>query len=153
MSRIQSKPTIFHPRHYPRNQNAQKVNRKLNILQTLLQNRIPGFITFIAKYKWSLRPTLNYASLVRYLGTFSCEIKKLQRRKKKFQIITGYTKTTAIQHLHKETNILPILNHLDMIGTQFYSSTIDQSHSYHHNLQDTQDHLKITSIIICSILW
>ena len=42
------------------------------------------------------------------------------------------TQTTPIRHLHVETKVFPLKNHLERRGTQFYSSTSDTSHPLHY---------------------
>src|SRR6201990_608897 len=116
--------------------------RKLNIIRILSHNNFSNELaTLIIAYKQFIRPTLNYASPAWYPTTSPSNIEKLQKTQNTaLRIITGCTRTTPIQHVHKETKILPICVHLDMIGTQFYTNTLDISHPCRYTLQDHTRH-------------
>jgi hypothetical protein len=61
------------------------------------------------------------------------------------KIITGCTQTTPTEHIHAETKILRLREHLDMRGTQFLAAaTNDTEHPCHymHNHTQTPRHIK-----------
>src|SRR5215469_14948136 len=104
-------------------------------------------------YKQVIRPTLNYASPAWYspLSQANKDImQKLQNRS--LRIITGCTATTPIYHLHNETKILTVKQHLEMIGTQFFSSTLNPNHPNHQLLhrQPPQRNKKMTPTLLYS---
>ena len=58
---------------------------------------------------------------------------KLQRTQNTaLRIATGCTKTTPIQHLHDETEVLPLRSHMDMRGTHAFTSTFSPTHPLHY---------------------
>ena len=74
-------------------------------------------------------------------------LQKLQNRS--LRIITGCTETTPIYHLHNETKILTVQQHLKMIGTQFFSLTLIPNHPNHHR-QPPQRNKKMTPALLYS---
>lgn len=66
---------------------------------------------------------------------------------KALRTLTGCTKSTNISHLHHETKILPIKDHLNMKGTQFLASTQNPSHpcNFMHHHPPPQRHMKRTT--------
>ena len=48
------------------------------------------------------------------------------------RITTGCTNTTPLHHLHHETQVLPLKQHMDMRGTHQYTSTAYPAHPLHH---------------------
>ena len=66
---------------------------------------------------------------------------------KALKIITGCTATTPIDHLHHETKVIRVKDHLDMRGTQFLAAaSTNQHHPVHYlsNLPPTPRNLKTT---------
>merc|ERR1712074_433299 len=54
---------------------------------------------------------------------------KLQRlQNSALRISTGCVKTSAVDHLHAETQILPVRNHLSLLCSQFLARTLIPSH-------------------------
>ena len=92
-------------------------NKKLNILKIITSSNIDHNKQLsITTYKQFIRPVLNYASPVWYPSLSKKNINTLQTTQNKaLRNITGCTSTTPQQHLHDETNILPINTHLEMI--------------------------------------
>ena len=60
-------------------------------------------------------------------------VETLQRvQNSALRIATGYTKSTSIAHPHAETKVLPVKDHLNMRGTQFYATAADPQHPYNY---------------------
>ena len=61
------------------------------------------------------------------------------------RIATGCTLPTDSPHLHNETRVLTLHQHLDMKGAQFFSSTLDPTHTCHslHNRPNRSRHKKV----------
>ena len=130
----------------PHTQNIiSSANRKLNVIRSLSSNNFSNEITTLSLfYKQFIRTNLNYASTAWYPLTSTSNRDKLQIiQNKALRIITGCLTTTHIQHLHDETKILPIKNHLDMIGTQYYALSRNPLQPSHHDLENpTRQRLK-----------
>ena len=70
--------------------------------------------TLIATYKTVMRPALEYASSI------WTSINKLQvMQNAALRTVTGCTQDTNIQHLHDETLILPIHEHIQLHASQY----------------------------------
>ena len=91
--------------------------------------------TLVVTYKAVMRPTLEYASSIWFPMASPTSINKLQvMRNAALRACTGCTHDTNIQHLHDETNILPIQKHL-----QLHASQVRQKAQYlSHPLYDSR---------------
>ena len=75
--------------------------------------------TLVATNKAVMRPTLEYASSIWSPMASPTSINKLQvMQNAALRACTGCTHDTNIQHLHDETNILPIQKHLRLHASQ-----------------------------------
>ena len=93
--------------------------------------------TLTLVYKQHIRSILNYASPAWAPVISDTQLRKLQTTQNTaLRIILGSTQTTPINHLHAETKILTIKQHLDMRGTQFLASVINNTNSPCHYLHN-----------------
>ena len=85
-------------------------------------------------HKQFIRPVISYGSTAWSPNTSESNHKPLQViQNNALRIATGCTNTTPINHLHQETKVLPIKNHLDMRGAQYYAAaSIDTQHPCHY---------------------
>ena len=99
-------------------------------------------------YKQYIRSVLDYASPAWAPSASQTAHKKLQTiQNSALRIITGCTQTTPIEHLHAETKVLKLHEHLDMRGTQFLATAVhNPNHPCHymHNKLPTPRHIKNT---------
>ena len=97
--------------------------------------------TLVATYKAVMRPTLEYASSIWSPMASPTSINKLQvMQNAALRACTGCTHDTNIQHLHDETNILPIQKHLQLHASQIrqkaqYPSLPLYKYTTHNNSQ------------------
>ena len=85
--------------------------------------------TLMATYEAALRPALEYASSIWKPVVSSTSINKLQfMQNSALRIATGCTQDTYIQHLHDETLILPIHEHLQFNVSQYKKKTQHPPH-------------------------
>ena len=76
-----------------------------------------------------MRPTLEYASSIWSPMASPTSINKLQvMQNAALKACTGCTHDTNIQHLHDETNILPIQKHLQLHASQIRQKAQYPSH-------------------------
>ena len=88
--------------------------------------------TLMATYKAVMRPALEYASSVWSPIASSTSINKLQvMQNAALRTATGCTQDTNIQHLHDETLILPIHEHLQLHASQYKQKTQHPLHPLH----------------------
>ena len=86
----------------------------------------------MATCKVVMRPALEYASSIWSPLASSTSINKLQvMQNAALRTATGCTQDTNIQHLHDETLILPIHEHLQLHASQYKQHTQDPSHPLH----------------------
>ena len=85
--------------------------------------------TFVATYKAVMRPTLECASSIWSPMASPTSSNKLQvMQSAALRACTGCTHDTNIQHLHDETNILPIQKHLELHASQVRQKAQYPSH-------------------------
>ena len=78
----------------------------------------------MATYKAVMKPALEYASSIWSPLASSASINKLQvMQNTALRTATGCTQDTNIQHLHDETLILPIHEHLQLHASQYKQKT------------------------------
>ena len=86
----------------------------------------------MAIYKAVMRPALEYASSIWSPIASSTSINKLQAMQNAaLRTATGCTQDTNIQHLHDETLILPIHEHLHFHASQYKQKTLHPSRPLH----------------------
>ena len=92
--------------------------------------------TLMATCKAVMRPALEYASSIWSPFASSTSINKLQvMQNAALRTATWCTQNTNIQHLHDETPILPIHEHL-----QFHASQYKQKQNIHHSPYSSIQH-------------
>lgn len=108
-------------------------SRKLNAIRTLTNTSFgQSKESLNILYKQFVRTTLNYAAPSWSPTISQTNLNRMEKvQNKALRINTGCTSTTPISHLQAETKILPLRNHLNMIGTQFYSRLTNPSHPQH----------------------
>ena len=88
--------------------------------------------TIVATYKAIIRPILEYASTIWSPIASTTGITKLQTiQNMALRIATGCTSDTNIQHLHNETNILPLNAHLKLHSSQLRQKSQHPTHPLH----------------------
>ena len=110
---------------------------RLNVLKALTsttfghQNETQAVL-----YKQYIRPVLEYASPAWCPDLSLTHMLALQRTQSAaLRIATGCVRSTPIPHLHAETKVLPLKEHTDMRGVQFFAGATSDQHpcSHHHN--------------------
>ena len=123
------------------NQHTNSINTKaqhrLNVLRALTHTTYGhSKEDIITLYKQYIRPIFTYAHIAWAPDIAHTHMHKLQTTQNTaLRIATGCTRSTPIHHLHEETQVLPLTDHMDMRGTHIYSSTLDPSHPLHTTLQ------------------
>ena len=88
-------------------------------------------------FKQYMRSVMDYASPSWHSTLSNTQLNKLQTTQNTaLKIILGSTQTTPTEHLHTEAKMLTIKQHLDMRGTQFLASVINNIDSPCHYLHD-----------------
>ena len=123
-----------------------KASKTINILKTLTSTQWgKQKETITATYKAITRPILEYSSTIWSPITSNTNINKLQTiQNTALRIATGCTADTNIQHLHDETKILPLQQHLKLHASQLHQTAQQPSHPLHKftNQQASQRKMK-----------
>ena len=100
--------------------------------------------TLMATYKAVMRQALEYASSIWLPLASSLSINKLQvMQNAALRTATGCTQDTHIQHMHDETRILPIHEHLQLHASQYKHKTQHPSQPLHkHTIYFNTSRLK-----------
>ena len=108
-------------------------NKGLNVLKALTTNSWGKCKeTIITTYKTITRPIIEYACTVWSPLAAETNINKLQViQNTALRIATGCTRDTNQQHLHQETQILPVKEHLKLHASNFKQKTYSTSHPLH----------------------
>jgi hypothetical protein len=117
-----------------------KANKTLNILKALTSTKWgKQKETIVNTYKAITRPVLEYASTVWSPIVAPSNINKLQIvQNTALRIATGCTKDTNIEHLHSETKILPIVEHLKLHSSQLRQRSQHPNHPLHETTTTKQ---------------
>ena len=102
----------------------------LNILKALTTSSW-GFSkeNILSTYKALTRPIINYGAPIWHPNLARSRLQKLETvQNSALRIATGCHKMAAIDHLHTETNILPLHTHLDLSCMQFLATALDPGH-------------------------
>ena len=98
----------------------------------------------MATYKAVVIPALEYASTIWSALASSTRINKLQNAA--LRTVTGCTDDTNIQHMHDETLILPIHEHLQLHASQYKQNTILNQGRYTTNIPTDPHTITTTDI-------
>ena len=88
--------------------------------------------TLIITYKSLIHSLFTYAAPTWFPNTSPSYIQKLQRiQNTALRISTGCVKMSPIDHLHAETQVLPVQDHLTLLCSQFLARALQPSHVSH----------------------
>ena len=110
-----------------------KANKTLNILKALTSSKWgKQKETLKATYMTIIRPIIEYACTVWEPIISDTNLNKLQIiQNTALRIITGCTQDTNIQHLHNETKILPLKDHIRLHSSILRQKALLPSHPLH----------------------
>ena len=119
-------------RKHTENINTKAKNR-MNVLRALANTTYGHSKESITTlYKQFIRPILTYAHPAWHTDLAQTHSNTLQRTQNMaLRIATGCTKSTPIDHLHEETRVLPLAQHMNMTGVQFFAGTANPEHPCH----------------------
>jgi hypothetical protein len=88
--------------------------------------------TLLVTYRALVESFFNYATAIWFPDTKTSNIAKLQFIQfSAMHLITGCHKLSSIAHLHAETKLLPVAEHLGMLCTQFLAGCLQPSQPSH----------------------
>ena len=84
-------------------------------------------------YKTLGRSIANYAAPVWSINASETNIGKIQRAQNEaLRIITGSHKMSSIDHIHSETKMLQVEDHLNLLSVQYLVQCLDTENVCHH---------------------
>ena len=112
---------------------CKRAGPRINILKALCGTTWGQQVeTITTTYKFLIRSILHYAAPVWFPNTAPSNIERLQRvQSLALRAATGCTSRTPISHLHEETRVLPIKDHLSMLSQQFLARALQPDHPSH----------------------
>ena len=113
---------------------ARKANRRLNVLRAVADSTFGHDKECLAAtFKGLIRPFFDYAAPIVYPNYSPTSIKRLQTiQNKALRLVTGCHNAAAQDHLHAETEILPVAAHLRLLSAQHLAKALQPSHPSHH---------------------
>ena len=95
--------------------------------------------TLLLTYKTLGRSIANYAAPVWSTDASDTSMEKIQRTQNEaLRIITGSHKMSSIDHLHSETKMLLVKDHLNRISAQYLVHCLDTDNVCHHDGSSTE---------------
>ena len=118
----------------------EKARKTTNVLKALTSTKWgKQKETIVATYKAITQPILEYASTIWSPSSKDTNIQKLQTvQNSALRIATGCTADTNAQHLHEESNILPLQQHLKLHASQLRQKAQLTEHTLHHMTTQTR---------------
>ena len=112
---------------------AAKASKRLQIMKALAGTTWgQSKETLLLTFKTLIQPVINYAAPTWFPNAKPSSISKLQAvQNAALRIATGCHKMSSIQHLHSESNVLPVANHLRLLCTQFLANAMRPLHPSH----------------------
>jgi hypothetical protein len=112
---------------------AQKIGKRNTILKALAGSTWgQQKETLLLTYKAINQSVSDYAASVYSLNASRTNVKKIQTAQNDgLRIATGAHRMASIDHLHQESLMLPVQDHLDMLSAQYLASSTQQEHPCH----------------------
>ena len=119
---------------------VNRVSKRNNVLKALAgTNWGQQKKTLLFTYKALGRSIANYAAPVWSTNASETSLEKIQRpQNESLRISTGSHKMSSIDHLHSETNMLLVKDHLNLLSEQYLEHCLDTENVCHHIT--TMDH-------------
>ena len=113
---------------------ANRVSKINNVLKALAgTNWGQQKDTLLMTYKALGRSIANYAALVWSINASETNIGKIQRAyNEALRIITGSHKMSSIDHIHSETKMLQVEDHLNLLSAQYLVHYLNTETVCHH---------------------
>ena len=110
-----------------------EANKSINILKALTSTTFgKQKETIITTYKTVVQSKIEYANTIWSSTASKTNLNKLQIiQNSALRIATGCTKDTSIQHLHQESEILPLEAHLKLHANQLQLKSQNEFHPLH----------------------
>ena len=118
---------------------AGKASRRLNVLRAVADTSFGhDKECLLMTFKSLIRPFFDYAAPIVYPNYSPTSIRRLQIiQNKSLRLITGCHHAAAQDHLHDETQVLPVAQHLRLLSAQYLARALQPSHPSHEWVTST----------------
>lgn len=112
---------------------AAKASQRLNLMKALSGTSWGhNQETLLLTFKALVESVFSFATAVWFPNCKSYKIAKLQTlQNQAMRLNTGCHKATSVDHLHAETKLMPVNEHLSMLCSQYLASALRLSHPSH----------------------
>ena len=112
---------------------AKKAGSRLNILRALADSTFGHDKECLTlTFKSMIRPFFDFAAPIVFPNYSAASLRRLQLvQNKSLRLITGAHSNASIDHLHSETQILPVEQHLLLLSSQYLLRALHPSHPSH----------------------
>ena len=120
---------------------VNRVSKRNNVLKALTgTNWGQQMETLLLTYKALGRSIANYAAPIWSTNASDTSLEKIQRTQNEaLRIITGSHKMSSIDHLHSETKMLLVKDHLNLLSVQYLVHCLDTENVCHHIITMDRD--------------
>ena len=117
---------------------AKKASSRLNVMRALSDSSFGHDKECLTlTFKSVIRPFFDYAAPIVFPNYAPTSIRRLQLIQNKcLRLITGCHKLASVDHLHTETHILPVENHLNLLSAQYLARALNPSHPSHSQVSN-----------------
>ena len=113
---------------------ARKAGSRLGVLRALSDSSFgQDKECLLLTYKAIIRPFFDFAAPIVYPLYSQSSILRLQLvQNRALRLVTGCHSASAVDHLHTETETLPVGDHLELLSAQYLASAQHPEHPAHH---------------------
>ena len=112
---------------------ARRASSRLNILRALSDTSFgKDRECLVLTFKMFIRTLFDYCAPIVYPIYSPASVERLQRvQNKALRLATGCHTAAAVDHLHTETGVLPVSDHLHLLSSQFLARALHPDHVSH----------------------
>ena len=112
---------------------ARKAGSRLGVMRALLDTSFGHDKECLSlTFKALIRPFFDFAAPIVYPLYSQSSIRRLQMvQNRALRLITGCHNISAVDHLHSETEILPVGDHLELLAAQYLAGAQQPEHPAH----------------------
>ena len=112
---------------------ARKAGSRLGVLRALSDTSFGHDRECLElSYKAIIRPFFDFAAPIVYPQYSKSSIHRLQLvQNRALRLITGCHNASAVDHLHAETHMLPVKDHLELLSAQYLAAALQPAHPAH----------------------
>ena len=109
---------------------ARRASSRLNVLRALADTSFgKDKECLLATFKSLIRPIIDYAAPIIYPNLSPTSLLRLQRvQNRGLRLVLGCHSASSVDHLHVESQILPVEKHLRLLSSQYLARALQTHH-------------------------